>query len=63
MTVHTNIQQLPVFKNALITIGTFDGVHGGHQQIIQLMKSEAARITGETSLLHFIHILVKLSAI
>ncbi len=53
MTVHTNIQQLPVFKNALITIGTFDGVHGGHQQIIQLMKSEAARITGETVIITF----------
>jgi riboflavin kinase/FMN adenylyltransferase len=53
MTVHTNIQQLPVFKNALITIGTFDGVHGGHQQIIQLMKSEAAKAAGETVIITF----------
>lgn len=53
MTVHTNIQQLPVFKNALITIGTFDGVHIGHQQIIQLMKSEAARAAGETVIITF----------
>lgn len=53
MTVHTNIQQLPVFKNALITIGTFDGVHGGHQQIIQLMKSEAAKVYGETVIITF----------
>lgn len=53
MTVHTNIQQLPVFKNALITIGTFDGVHGGHQQIIQLMKSEAAKANGETIIITF----------
>jgi len=53
MTVHTNIQQLPVFKNALITIGTFDGVHGGHQQIIQLMKSEAAKVAGETVIITF----------
>ena len=53
MTVHTNIQQLPGFKNALITIGTFDGVHGGHQQIIQLMKSEAAKLVGETVIITF----------
>ena len=53
MTVHTNIQALPVFNNALITIGTFDGVHGGHQQIIQLMKAEAAKIAGETIIITF----------
>ena len=53
MTVHNNIQQLPVFKNACITIGTFDGVHSGHQEIIQLMKSEAARAHGETVIITF----------
>lgn len=53
MTVHTNIQQLPPFKNACITIGTFDGVHNGHQQIIQLMKSEAAKAGGETVIITF----------
>ncbi len=53
MTVHTNIQQLPVFRNALITIGTFDGVHGGHQQIIHLMKTEAAKVNGETIIITF----------
>ncbi len=53
MTVHTNIQQLPVFKNALVTIGTFDGVHGGHQQIIQLMKSEAVKVAGESVIVTF----------
>lgn len=53
MIVHTNIQQLPVFTNAQITIGTFDGVHSGHQQIIQLMKSEAAKANGETIIITF----------
>lgn len=53
MIVHTNIRQLPVFKNALITIGTFDGVHGGHQQIFQLLKTEAARVDGETVIITF----------
>ncbi|MCW3093455.1 MAG: bifunctional riboflavin kinase/FAD synthetase [Ferruginibacter sp.] len=53
MTVHTNIASLPVFRNAMITIGTFDGVHGGHQQIIQLMKAEAAKAGGETVIITF----------
>ncbi|MEP7110037.1 MAG: riboflavin kinase, partial [Ferruginibacter sp.] len=53
MTVHTNISDLPVFRNAMITIGTFDGVHGGHQQIIQLMKAEALKAGGETIIITF----------
>lgn len=53
MTVHTDIQRLPVFRNAVITVGTFDGVHGGHQQIIHLMKMESARVNGETIIITF----------
>ncbi len=53
MIVHNNIAQLPVFKNAIITIGTFDGVHSGHQQIIELMKTEAAKVGGETVIITF----------
>ncbi len=53
MLVHTDIQKLPVFKNAVITIGVFDGVHTGHQQIIHLMKTEAQAINGETVLITF----------
>ena len=53
MTVYNNIEQLPAFKNAIITIGTFDGVHTGHQQIIQLMKQEAAKVKGETVIITF----------
>ena len=53
MTVHYDIQNLPVFKNAVVTIGTFDGVHTGHQQIIQLMKTEAIRMGGETVIITF----------
>lgn len=53
MIVHTDIQKLPHFKNAVVTIGTFDGVHTGHQQIVQLMKTEAARANGETVIITF----------
>ena len=53
MKVHYDINQLPVFKNAVVTIGTFDGVHTGHQQIIQLMLDEAEKINGETVIITF----------
>ena len=51
--VHRDLQHLPAFKNAVITIGTFDGVHLGHQQIIKLLKKEAAAIGGETMIITF----------
>jgi riboflavin kinase/FMN adenylyltransferase len=53
MTVYTNIQDLPFFNNAVITIGTFDGVHFGHQQILALMKSAAKQVNGETVIITF----------
>ncbi len=51
--VHRDLQHLPDFKKAVITIGTFDGVHLGHQQIIKLLKKEAAEIGGETVIITF----------
>jgi riboflavin kinase/FMN adenylyltransferase len=53
MVVHKNIEKLPVFRNAVVTIGTFDGVHLGHRQILRLMREEAARVGGETVLITF----------
>jgi len=53
MQVHRNLSQLPVFKNAIITIGTFDGVHLGHQKIIRQLKEEASAHQGETIIITF----------
>jgi len=53
MIVYNNIHGLPLFTNPVITIGTFDGVHTGHQQILQLMKAEAAKVNGETVIITF----------
>lgn len=53
MKVHTDIDQLPAFKKAVITIGTFDGVHLGHQKIISQLKAEAEKINGETVIVTF----------
>lgn len=53
MHVHRNIDQLPPFRNAVVTIGTFDGVHLGHQQILRQLKAEAEHIDGETVIITF----------
>ena len=53
MQVYTQINNLPVFRNAVVTIGTFDGVHTGHQQIIAQLKEEAHAIDGETVIITF----------
>lgn len=53
MQVHRDINNLPLFKNAVITIGTFDGVHTGHLQIINQLKKEAGLVDGETVIITF----------
>ncbi|HUZ59815.1 MAG TPA: bifunctional riboflavin kinase/FAD synthetase [Hanamia sp.] len=53
MQVHREINNLPSFKNAAITIGTFDGVHTGHLQIIQQLKKEAKQNNGESVIITF----------
>lgn len=53
MQVHYDIDQLPAFRNAIITIGTFDGVHMGHRQIIDKLKTEAAAQNGESVIITF----------
>jgi riboflavin kinase / FMN adenylyltransferase len=53
MQVHHNIQNLPVFNKAVITIGTFDGVHTGHQQIITTLKDTAAKVGGQSIIITF----------
>lgn len=53
MKIHRDLQQLPSFKNAVITSGTFDGVHKGHRKIIDQLKREAVEIDGESVLITF----------
>ncbi len=53
MLVYRNIEQIPLFRNAVLTIGTFDGVHTGHQQVITQMKKRAAEVDGETVIITF----------
>lgn len=51
--VYTNIDDLKSVKNPVVTTGTFDGVHLGHQKIISRLKDVAREERGETVLLTF----------
>ena len=53
MKVHRDINNLPSFENAAVTIGTFDGVHSGHLQIIHQLKKEALNNNGESVIITF----------
>jgi len=53
MQIHHNTDQLPVFRRAVVTIGTFDGVHTGHADILRQLREEAARVGGETVIITF----------
>ena len=53
MAVFFNIQELPEFRKAVLTIGTFDGVHKGHRAILQEVVNHAKSVKGESVLLTF----------
>jgi len=53
MKIYHHIDEFVPVKNAVVTIGTFDGVHIGHRKIISGVKELADSIGGETVLLTF----------
>lgn len=53
MNIHYDIEILPVLKNSVITIGTFDGVHQGHKKVIEQLVKEAKEVGGESAIITF----------
>lgn len=53
MNVYRNIDSFKKFNNSVITIGTFDGVHIGHQKILKILNEEAENVNGESILFTF----------
>ena len=51
--VYNKIEDFKQVKNLVATVGTFDGVHVGHQEIIGKLKEVAKQTDGETLLLTF----------
>lgn len=53
MAVFNNIDSLPAFRNAVLTVGTFDGVHLGHREIIKRVIDHAHHVGGDSVLITF----------
>lgn len=53
MKVYRNIDEFENKKNAIVTTGTFDGVHYGHQKILSRLKEVSNSYKGETVIITF----------
>ena len=53
MIVHSGISSFKNISSPVITVGTFDGVHVGHQKILNKIRTIAKNNNGETALLTF----------
>lgn len=53
MKIYRNLEEFQPLDFAIVTIGTFDGVHVGHQKILHKLVELAKHNTGETVLLTF----------
>ena len=53
MNVYYNLKDLPQFTNSVITIGSFDGIHNGHQKIVQQVNELATKHEGESIVITF----------
>lgn len=53
MKIYEGLSNLPYIPNPVVTSGTFDGVHLGHQKILSRIKESARQLDGETVLITF----------
>lgn len=53
MRIYKGIDELGAFKNSVVTIGTFDGAHKGHQKILSRLNDRAKETQGESILFTF----------
>lgn len=53
MKVYYNLADFEALKSAVVTSGTFDGVHLGHQKILQILRETAKKTGGESVVLTF----------
>ncbi|MCD4665062.1 MAG: adenylyltransferase/cytidyltransferase family protein, partial [Bacteroidales bacterium] len=53
MKVYKNINDFAIINYPVVTVGTFDGLHIGHQKIVKQMTGIAKKNNGETILVTF----------
>jgi len=53
MQIISSIHEIIKIKNAVVAVGSFDGMHLGHQQILNCLKEHAGRLDGESVVITF----------
>lgn len=53
MKIYRSLEDIPPIPHPVVTTGTFDGMHLGHQKVLQRITEIAKRNNGETLLLTF----------
>lgn len=53
MNIYFGFEQVKNIKNAVVTTGSFDGVHLGHKLILKRLSDTARKMNGETVLITF----------
>lgn len=53
MNIFRGLSSLPEFKNSVITIGSYDGVHLGHQKLLKRVQQLAEEINGVDIIITF----------
>ena len=53
MKIYNSLEEFSPDFNVVLTLGTFDGVHIGHQSVIKKLNKDAQKIGGESVLLTF----------
>jgi riboflavin kinase/FMN adenylyltransferase len=53
MQIFSSIHEISRLQNAVVAIGSFDGMHLGHQQIFKCLKENAARLNGTSVVITF----------
>jgi riboflavin kinase/FMN adenylyltransferase len=53
MRIFRDMEALPAFRRAVVTVGSFDGVHRGHRFLLDLLRRRARELDGESVVVTF----------